>query len=195
MAMFVNGVVPARISDWCALNNKKYVHISTGCLYDLAQAKETDHISAHCVYTLSKWMGELSIDKERDLILRPRLLFNSERTPKNFLFRMQSFDSAVINALDSFTHTHTVVEATKKLLDAKVSGVFNVAQTGIASVHGLCAICKIHKEKTRIEVLRKQENIHLVNCTMNLDKLLYYYKPAFFVDSVSNAWAKMMRKI
>jgi len=183
-ALFVNGQFPAALSTWCRDNNKKFVHISTGCLYDDAEDKEPkteeDFIVAHCTYTTTKWIGEKACRKERDIILRPRLLFSDVEDKNNLLCKLPKYKAFVSDRQDSLTNTSTIVAATQALLEKNAVGIFNVANEGSLSISQIAELCgnfgKKRIKKTRMSTIRKQENLYLVNNTMNTDKLKKFYK-------------------
>ena len=191
-ALFINGKLPGILSTYCNANDVKFVQISTGCLYDDTSKEnaEDDFISAHCNYTATKWVGEKLCDEERDLILRPRLLFSDRPDRNNLLVKLPKFDSYVDDQVDSLTCTSTVVGATRELLNADQSGVFNVAQVGTASMSTIAEWCGVkNTTTTTIKELRERQQLYLVNNTMNIDKLLKFYTPMSIETSVrlSNA--------
>ena len=180
-AILVNGVLPENLSTWCRENNKKYVHISTGCLYDRTDIinKETEFLVSHCNYTISKWVGENGVDPSRDLILRPRLLFSDIKDRNNLLCKIPKYTAYVDDRQDSFTCTSTIVGATKALLDEDVTGIFNVAQEGSASIKQVAEWCGLKsKPIIPMEELRKQQGLYLVNNVMDISKLKKYYTPS-----------------
>jgi len=180
-ALAVNGILPKKLSNFCDISRKKFVHISTGCLYDNAYKinKETDFTAAHCNYTVTKWVGEQGCNKEKDLILRPRLLFDSTPCKNNFLYRLLNFNSCVINRQDSLTCTTTLVESIIALLKNKQTGIFNVANKGNASMWQIAKWLDSKKEilDTSIEQVREDQGLYLVNNTMDLTKLKKFYNP------------------
>jgi len=186
----VNVSIPTALSEWCNDNNKKFVHISTGCLYDkesnltlfgrnLYYNKETDFIAAHCKYTVSKWMAEIRCHK-KDLIIRPRLLFSDIVNPKNLLCKLSKFNEFTCDNFDSITSTTTIVKAVHALLKNKQSGIFNVANEGFSTMHQIALKILNKQDAGRItaEDLRKREKLYLVNNVMDLTKLKKYYKPS-----------------
>lgn len=186
-AFRVNASLPMALSHWCRENGRKFVHISTGCLYDRTDIvnTEAEFVAAHCNYTLTKWAGELCLDRSRDLILRPRLLFDGSRQLKNFLFRLSGFSRFVADVEDSLTSTSTLVAAVDVLIRRDAVGVFNVAQEGSASIYQIAEWCGIEpRQAISAAELRKVENIHLVNNRMSIDKLKGYYTPAKLFDEV-----------
>lgn len=189
--MDANARLPKSLSEHCGDHGIKFVHISTGCLYDndIIENKETDFISAHCNYTVSKWIGELNCNPDKDLILRPRLLFNDELTDKNLLYRMLKFEKFTANKLDSLTSLSCVVEATKALLEAGQTGIYNVAHEGSTTMLGIASWLGLKNlNPSTIEEIREESNIYLVNNVMDISKLKKFYQPTLLDISVKSCY-------
>lgn len=184
-ALFSNAEVPGILSTWCNQNNRKFVHISTGCLYDRNDTPqlETDFLAAHCNYTLTKWIGEKNCNFSNDLIIRPRLLFDNSTRPVNLLNKLRRFDM-LCDELDSVSSTDVVVSAIEALLQNGCVGVFNVACDGYISMHQIGMVMQQYKPIISIDEIRKTQGLHLVNNIMSLDKLKRYYKPPNIVNEI-----------
>lgn len=181
--MLSNAKAPELLSKACALENVKFVHISTGCLYDNPSAPATEETptAAHCNYVVSKWVGEKGCDPSRDLILRPRLYFGDFNHDNNLLCKMRAF-TKFGNTLDSFTSVHTIVSVVQQLLDKDASGIFNVTNGQVLSVSQIENMRRLilgKKDPWSIptitpEELRKSQNLHLVNAVLSIHKLRRY---------------------
>jgi len=193
----INGDLPAFLSLNCAICNIKLVHISTGCLYNINSVPQTeeDFIEAHCVYTMSKWLGEQGCDPARDLILRPRLFFSSHRFPNNLMCKLPRF-LRYTDEKDTVTSTKVIVEACYELLKNSQVGIFNVGCRGITSMLKIAKRMNIvDTNETEIviypEELRKTTKLYLVHSTMNLDKLSQFYVPPTWEEEVDRCWNKI----
>ncbi len=184
-AFFSNGNVPGILSSWCRLSGRKFVHISTGCLYDRNNIpqREIDPLAAHCNYTLSKWIGEKHCEPEKDLIIRPRLFFDNSARPNNLLNKIRGFDR-LCRELDSVSSTDVVVNATLSLIEKGATGFFNVACDGYISMWDIGHLMGLDKGFISIEEVRKQNGLHLVNNVMDLSKLKKYFIPPMIEDEV-----------
>lgn len=192
----VNAKFPAMLSMYCRINNKKFVHISTGCLYDEytpQPCKETSFLVAHCNYTISKWIGELGCNPIRDLILRPRLYFSGTPDKNNLLCKIPKFTSFLTD-MNSFSRTTDIVAATRSLLDNNQSGVFNVACDGCLSVWDISQLIGVgdfNNPKINGHELRIRENLYLVNNVMDIQKLKQFYQPPTIKEAVIECWNKL----
>jgi len=187
-ALWSNGIVPRILSDYCATHGKRFVHISTGCLYGdgTLPYTEKDEIVAHLNYTVTKWVGERGCN-EQDLILRPRLLFGDFADRNNLLCKLPKFDKYVV-ARNSYTSVDVIVNSVEALLRHEQSGIFNVACDGFATVAEIAHWIGLKGERISARELREQENLHLVNNMMDISKLWKFYQPPMLLDEISRCW-------
>lgn len=178
----INGTFVKYLSTFCNASNIKLVHISTGCLYDTrskGSCTENDLISAHCNYVVSKWIGEMGCDRERDLIIRPRLYFSDIKSPLNLIYKFKNFNT-ILNEFNSVTSTRTIVEAVTALLDNNQTGIFNVANDGVYTIKQLSEAIGYKWQPNQVihqEELHKSQGLYLVNNVMDLTKLKQFYTP------------------
>ena len=193
-----NSLLPKFLSDTCGWYDRKFVHISTGCLYDTLNVPQSEEEpkSAHCNYVISKWIGEMGC-ANNDLIIRPRLLFDSE-VPKNnkrnnLLCKLEKF-TEFVGERNSITSNDTIVEAIESLLENNQSGIFNVAQTGSYTIAEIAEFLglTINRVLSQDE-LRKDQGLALVNNIMDLNKLEKFYKPRETLEEVERCW-KILHK-
>lgn len=186
--MHTNGAIPAFLSEYCRTRNTKFVHISTGCLYDEVgrPCTEEDFLATHCAYTVSKYAGEKGCDPERDLIMRPRLIFSDkEQTGHNNLIqKLMKFD-VFVDEFNSVTWNKTIVEAVQALLDQNQVGIFNVANEGIHTIHDIARMIGKDGEKMSGAELRKSQGLFLVNNVMDISKLRQFYLPPTVREAVT----------
>lgn len=189
-----NGMLPRYLSTVCKKYDVKFVQISTGCLYDTVKIPQAETVSraAHCNYVVSKWVGELYCDPDRDLIIRPRLLFDSERPDEgkrnNLICKMEKF-TKFIDEKNTVTSTDTIVEAIEALLVANQLGVFNVGQLGSYTLVDMAEYLGFEVTgKLTAEQLRANENLALVNNVMDLSKLRQFYEPRDALIELERCW-------
>lgn len=184
------------------LNDTKIplVHISTGCLYDQrgeGKLSENSFLSAHCNYTLSKWLGENYVNTERNIILRPRLLFGGIKCKNrnNLLQKLPTFNT-FLNEFNSVTSCETIVHATIALLKHNQRGIFNIANDGtytiadIAESLGLNTTNKITQEE-----LHKSQKLYLVNNVMDISKLKQFYIPNNTIKEITMRYNELIRSV
>lgn len=185
----VNAVLVGRLSAYCHLKGKRFVHVSTGCVYDSNNApqKEIGFTSSHCRYVVSKLAGEYSC-RPGDLILRPRLYFGTAKD-KNNLFSKLPFFERHLNEINSYTSTRTIVEAVVSLLEHEQSGVFNVAQKGYATMEQLCGFLRLPKKPLVAgDELQRDQGVALVNNILDTSKLERFYQPRDLYEEIASCW-------
>jgi len=190
-AFWSNCNVPRQLSEFCVERGIKFVHISTGCLYDsgMHTHSEDDFMTAHCNYTITKWVGEKWLN-EGDLILRPRLLFGDFEDKGNLLCKLPKF-THFLNAFNSYISVSVLVDAIVALLEREQSGVFNVACDGITTVMDLARTIGLDGIGITEEELHEREHLYLVNNIMNLDKLKQFYQPPDLLTEIKRCWGEL----
>jgi dTDP-4-dehydrorhamnose reductase len=187
-----NSVFVSVLSSYCEKFGKKLVQISTGCVYDKNNSpqKETDFVSSHCRYVVSKLNAEYSCHPN-DLILRPRLYFSDQENKNNLLSKLPEF-SHHLTEINSYTSTKTIVEATQALLKAKQSGLFNIAQEGYATIEQICKNLGL-PEKPLISglELQRSQGLALVNNIMDISKLKRFYQPRKLKEELQSCWTSI----
>ena len=189
--LHTNSIFVSVLSWYCKEFGKKLVHISTGCVYDKNNSpqKETDFVSSHCRYVVSKLNAEYSCHPN-DLILRPRLYFSDVEDKNNLLTKLPKFNKH-LTEINSYTSTRTIVEATEALFGYNQSGVFNVAQEGYATIEQICQHIGIEKKPTlNGEELRQEQGLYLVNNILDISKLKQFYKPNNVFDEFKQKYFK-----
>ena len=186
---FVNAYVPKILSDHCHRYHKKFVQISTGCVYDKnnTQQSESAFTASHCRYVVSKLAGEYYC-RANDLVIRPRLFFSDLDNKNNLLTKLPSF-TRHLTEINSYTSTSTIVEAVGALLLAQQSGVFNVAQSGYGTIQEVCKRLGI-KERPPISghELQVDQGLALVNNIMDTSKLHQFYQPRELFSELERCW-------
>jgi len=185
--MLVNSELPRCLSKTCSDMGIKFVHISTGCLYDSknGQVSETEFPTCHCVYTASKLLGEMGCDQDRDLIIRPRLLFDMVKWSKrnNLIQKLETFNQ-YLNEFNSVTSTETIVHAVEALIKKRESGIFNVANDGVYTIWEMARALGYTGEKIQEADLHKTHGLYLVNNVMDITKLKKYFHPNDTIDEL-----------
>lgn len=199
----MNALLPKELSLMCRFMNKKFVQISTGCVYHIPYCydsynslgecdrpvakKETDFIESHCNYVVAKIAGENFCKPERDLIIRPRLYFSESEDRNNLLCKLPKFTKFLGNA-NTYTSCQTIVEATKALLENEQVGVFNVGQEGYLSLMQVANLLGLDGELIWEHHLHKSEKLFLVNNVMDMSKLKEFYQPRDIEEELLSCW-------
>lgn len=189
----INSSLPKILSSICLGLGKKFVHISTGCVYDKNNTpqKEDGFLSSHCKYVVSKLCAEFHCDLTRDLVLRPRLYFSGDKDKNNLLCKLPNFTSH-LNEINSYTSTRTIVESTTALLSRNQSGIFNVANIGYATIEQIADWIGLDvKSVITGEGLQASQGLALVNNILDVSKLEKFYTPRDIKSEILDCWSQL----
>ena len=123
----------------CAENNKKFLHISSGCLFDGNDKiiHEASSASPAVWYTWTKLWADQFIENygyEKYLILRPRQLISSVEHPTNMLTKFMKMPAiAAIDEQNSLTCIEDLAAMINHLLAFDARGIYNCANSGTVS--------------------------------------------------------------
>ncbi len=164
-----NSRVSHILSRYCALQNKKYVYISTDHYFtgDKAEKHSEEHPINLCnEYAITKYIGEqLSLVNDRALIVRTNIVGfrHSDRSLTFLEWAIKALESdEPMNLYDdcytSSIDVHSFSKALCDLIDKDASGIINLASSEVSS------------KQVFIETLAHQLGLSLSNttvCSMN----------------------------
>ena len=134
-AFRVNVIGTKNLLISCAENNKKFVHISSGCLFDGNDKiiHESSPASPAVWYTWTKLWADQFIENygyEQYLILRPRQMISSIEHPTNMLTKFMKMSSiAAIDEQNSLTCIEDFSVMIDHLLSIEANGIYNCANS------------------------------------------------------------------
>jgi dTDP-4-dehydrorhamnose reductase len=129
----VEGAV--HVAELCAKGGKKYVFISSACIFDSLEPKdEYDQPTPACFYTETKVMAERLIEavNPTSLILRFRMPVSETPHPRNTLNKILSYPK-LHNNQNSFTILEDMFPVMKELIENREKGVFHLVNEGTIS--------------------------------------------------------------
>jgi len=147
----INSIFPQALSLFCHSERKKFVHISTGCVYreftpdgDISLCREEDCVDPLTTYALQKYYGEKSLGPN-DLIIRGRLFFGEEESKSNLITKLKKFKtfSTVKNSMSS---VHTISEVLPQLIHLDAKGIFNIVNSSAMSLYELANLVGLSGE-------------------------------------------------
>lgn len=140
--LFGNGVLPGIIAQACTDAGVPWGHVSSGCIYtgrrvDGGAFTETDtpnftFRTNNCsFYSGTKALGEEVLADRNDVyIWRLRIPFNHVDGPRNYLTKMQRYDT-LLDAENSISQLEEFVSATFACWEKRVPfGIYNVTNPG-----------------------------------------------------------------
>ena len=152
----LNVQVPVMVENICKQNSIRYIHISSGCIYDGYDKvwSEKDEPNFGLFSTRSSWYSktkhaaETLLDTDTTVILRIRMPFTKDNTPRNYLCKVLRYDSLI-----SYLNSITCVEDFSVIVSSIVrqedfpGGLYNVVHRDPVSA------------KDVVEIFRKY-NVH-----------------------------------
>ena len=139
----VNTLGPINILNICADTGTKFVHISSGCLFDGNDKVSTEESTPEpgVWYTYTKtWADEyiLNYGYEDFLILRPRQLISAYVHPGNMLTKFAKLERiGAIKEPNSITCIEDFSEMIGHLINVGATGVFNCCNEGTSTAYDI----------------------------------------------------------
>tara|TARA_Y100000310_G_scaffold231073_1_gene233598 strand:- start:660 stop:2489 length:1830 start_codon:yes stop_codon:yes gene_type:complete len=177
-----NTIVAANLCIECSKRNIYFVHLGSGCIYygDKGGSGFTEEDEPNFYgpqfYAKSKILAEKILKEFPCLILRIRMPIGEEPHERNLIDKLLKYEK-LIDIQNSMTTIPHLLKATKKLIDEKRIGIYNMVNPGTTSA---AEIIKMYKELinpnhnfTELSV----EGLDLItkgkrsNCFLNSDKL------------------------
>ncbi|MDD5739191.1 MAG: sugar nucleotide-binding protein [Candidatus Peribacteraceae bacterium] len=136
--MHANVLGPIVLAEECGKRGIYWVHLSSGCIYEgdnggrgFAETDETNFTGSF--YSRSKALCERAIREFPGiLILRLRMPFDGSSHPKNLITKLAKY-ARVNDEENSITCLTDFLEATKKLIERRATGIYNMVNEGTIS--------------------------------------------------------------
>ena len=180
----VNTVGVTNLLQICSDESIKFVHISSGCLFDGNDRifDESSSPDPKVWYTWTKKWADDFIEEygyENYLILRPRQLISAVPNPSNLITKFLAKDYIpAIHEKNSVTCIEDFVEMIDHLIDNDHTGIFNTCNEGYVTPYEIALGIKEFLKPTLM--VEKVDYDHLlsilpnrrVNTLLSIDKLL-----------------------
>ncbi len=132
-----NVLGPIVLAEACQRREILLVHLSSGCLYEGNNGgggfSETDPPNfTGSFYSRSKAFAEAALERFPALILRPRMPFDDTLHPRGLIAKLIRY-RRVLDAPNSLTYVPDLLATTRRLIDERQIGVFNVVNPGVMS--------------------------------------------------------------
>jgi len=141
--LYVNAILPAKISDICQGLGITYCHISSGCIYNGYAKMFTEEDAPNFLfrqnncsfYSGSKAMAEELLETNKNsYIWRLRIPFNLDlNNPRNYLVKLINYPK-LVNVVNSITYIDDFVAITTEMILRKSPfGIYNITNDGAVS--------------------------------------------------------------
>jgi dTDP-4-dehydrorhamnose reductase len=186
-----NVLWPQILSNWCALNDIVFGHVSSGCIYtgkrtDGSGFTEEDEPNFtfkqnNCsFYSGTKALAENNISAyPKHYIWRLRIPFEENDNPRNYISKMLKYPK-LLQAENSISNKQEFVNACIESIEKNIPfGIYNVVNSGYITTEKLVEKLKLtiakNKEFNLIndnELYKNYAKTPRSNCVMNNSKLL-----------------------
>lgn len=203
-----NYTVPKNISEICKELNKKWIHVSSGCIYSGEKNKlgftEKDEPNFSfdkqpcSYYSGTKAVAEDFLKFDKNVyICRLRIPFNSKDCSKNYITKILRYET-LLNVRNSMSNTDEFVEACVHLMDNnEPTGIYNIVNTGsITTKEVTKLITKYFKDKT-FKFFKNQKEFYNTaaitprsNCVLDNSKLI---KSGFKISDIHDKMESCIR--
>jgi dTDP-4-dehydrorhamnose reductase len=140
--LFYNVSVPTQINTICNVLNKKFINISSGCIYTGYEKEYTEkdepnfgmHNIDSSFYSYTKHMCEVLLRNTNAITVRIRMPFNGDSVGKNLIYKIFKYNN-IIDLKNSGTNTDDLNVFMEKLLNhddfLAIKGPLNVINPGV----------------------------------------------------------------
>lgn len=122
------------LAECCAANGVYLVHLSSGCIFNGLSPgpngwTEEDEPNPVSFYAETKVAGDDIVRKYPTLILRIRMPIDKYPGKRNLISKLVGYPK-IINALNSVTVVDDLLDATLKIIETRMTGIYNVVNVG-----------------------------------------------------------------
>jgi 3,5-epimerase/4-reductase len=174
---YSNTYGPAIIEQSCLSLGIRFLHLSSGCLWESGIKNEEDAPDPNSFYAKSKAEGEKRLNSNA-LILRLRMPFDSIPSSKNLITKLSTYPF-VIDVQNSITCVDDLLNAAEFLMNNNKHGIFNVVnKKTVSGVDIMNLYCKFVNSNHKFSSMTMNEfhekniiNSGRSNVVLNTDKL------------------------
>lgn len=180
--MHANVLGPIVLAEECGKRGIYWVHLSSGCIYEgdnggrgYAETDEPNFTGSF--YSRSKALCERAIREFPGmLILRLRMPFDGSPHPKNLITKLSNY-ARVNDEENSITCLTDFLAATKKLIERRATGIYNMVNEGTISPYRIMELYREivdpghHFEHLPLPSQAQVTKVGRSNCVLSTEKL------------------------
>ncbi|MDD5560650.1 MAG: sugar nucleotide-binding protein [Candidatus Omnitrophica bacterium] len=179
--LLANSFVPVILAEVCLRNRIKFVHISSGCIFNYDYKENSPIREDSRDYFLSLFYSRSKIYAERAieallrghniLITRIRIPLSNTKHPKNVLDKLIKYRK-VIDIANSVTYLPDFIRAIKHLIKIDARGVYNVVNKGSLRYPALMKVYQKYVPAFKYKVIAlKKLGLVRTNLILSTNKL------------------------
>lgn len=182
-----NIIVPKMLSEICSEFMIKFVHISSGCIYNGYDKAFTEEDppnfsfmqERHSFYSGSKAFAEKLINLNTSYVCRLRIPFDNINSPRNYLSKLMTYEK-LLNAKNSISHRGDFVDACLHLfLNNCNFGIYNIVNSGAIETKDVCELIGRYININKFKFFESEDEFYNLgakaprsNCLLDNSKLL-----------------------
>jgi len=182
-----NVLLPSMLSEMCSELMIKFVHISSGCIYNGYDKEFTEEDPSNfsfeqnncSFYSGTKALAEKLINKDNSYICRLRIPFDNVNSPRNYLSKLMTYDK-LLNMKNSISHKEDFVDACIHLFQENcIFGTYNITNTGAVDTEQVCSLISSHLNINNFSFFDSEKEFYNIgaiaprsNCLLDNSKLL-----------------------
>ena len=179
----LNVIMPVMIESVCKQNNIQFIHISSGCIYNGYDRRWSEDDPSNfglqnkssSWYSKTKHAAETLLDHSETTVLRIRIPFTKDNTPKNYLIKLLHYDN-LISYLNSVTCVEDFIVFVSTLLSKDIpAGIYNVVHDTPVSGKEVISILREFNINNPVWKFVDINNLDIVanrsNCILSTDKI------------------------
>ena len=179
--LYYNSILPKEIETQCKKHNKKFIHISSGCIYtgydkDFTEEDEPNfgvYNKESSYYSFTKHLSELLLDTKFTNIIRIRMPIEDKLSEKNLLTKLLKYDY-LIDFVNSKTDVYKLSEFVGQVVKNFKPGLYNAVHSNPLSTKDVVEILKeynlINKKWTFIPYAELDIKANRSNCVLSNEK-------------------------
>jgi UDP-glucose 4,6-dehydratase len=184
-----NYTLPKYLAEICKDLNKKWVHISSGCIYYGTKNKngftEKDESNfsfdnpPSSYYSGTKAIAEDYLKSYDNVyICRLRIPFNNKKYPKNYITKLLNYNK-LLNATNSLSNTEEFIKACYFLISENCdTGIYNITNTGSITTKQVVKLLNKHITDKKFSFFKNEIEFYKIaaetprsNCILDNAKL------------------------
>ncbi|OGJ53859.1 hypothetical protein A3D11_04075 [Candidatus Peribacteria bacterium RIFCSPHIGHO2_02_FULL_49_16] len=172
---------PLVLLELCQKAGCYFVHMSSGCIYHgdnngKGYLENDPPNFFESFYSRSKIWSEQILKEFPLLILRPRMPFEGKPHDRNFITKVLKYER-VIDVQNSMTYAPDLFAAAKKLIEKRITGIYNIVNPGSISPYEIMMLYKKivdpshNVERLDANLLGSVTKTGRSNCLLSSEKL------------------------
>lgn len=178
---YYNVTLPKNIESLCKKHEKRFIHISSGCIYTGYDKPYTEEDTPNfglfnedsSFYSLSKHASELVLDETFTNIIRIRMPLCDDLSSKNLLTKLLNYDY-IIDFVNSKTDVYKLSEFVNEVVKNFKPGIYNAVHSDPLSTKEVVEILKeyglVNKKWTFVPYDELAIKANRSNCVLSNEK-------------------------